>query len=50
MSDEDDWDKQMERLDDKTAKRRAKSKEQDEEVQKAIREAEERRDRDKPPE
>ena len=46
---DDDWGKEMERLDDRTAKRRAKAKEQDEEMQKAIREAEERRERDKPP-
>jgi hypothetical protein len=43
----DDWDKQMERLDDRTAKRRAKAKEQDEKAQDLILEAEERRDRDK---
>jgi hypothetical protein len=46
---DDDWGKEMERLDDRTAKRRARAKEQDEEMQKAIREAEERRERDKPP-
>ena len=46
---DDDWDTEMKRLDDRTAKRRAKAKEQDEEMQKAIREAEERRERDKPP-
>ena len=45
----DDWDKRMEELDERTAKRRAKNKERDEEMQRAIREAEERRDRDKPP-
>jgi hypothetical protein len=47
---EDDWDKEMERLDERTAKRRAKAKEQDEEAQKLLREAEERRERDKPAE
>jgi hypothetical protein len=46
----DDWDKQMEELDERTAKRRAKTKELEEEMQKAIREAEERRDREKPAE
>ena len=46
---DDDWDTEMKRLDDRTAKRRAKAKEQDEEMQKAILEAEERRERDKPP-
>jgi hypothetical protein len=46
----DDWDKEMERLDERTAKRRAKAKEQDEEMQRAIREAEQRRDHDKPSE
>src|SRR6476659_4751515 len=44
-----EWDKEMKRLDDRTAKRRARAKEQDEEMQRAIREAEERRERDKPP-
>ena len=44
MSDQDDWDKQMERLDERTAKRRAKSQELEEEMRKAIREADERRD------
>jgi hypothetical protein len=43
MSDQDDWDKQMERLDERTAKRRAKIKQLDEEMQKALREADERR-------
>jgi len=46
---DDDWDREMKRLDDRTAKRRARAKEQDEEMQKAIREAEERREWDKPP-
>jgi hypothetical protein len=46
----DDWDKQMEELDERTAKRRAKSNELDEEMQQAIREAEERRDRKTPTE
>jgi hypothetical protein len=41
----DDWDKQMERLDERTANRREKAKAQDEEMQRAIREAEERRDK-----
>lgn len=45
---DDDWDKEMERLDERTAKRRAKAKEQEEEAQKLLREAEERWDRDKP--
>jgi hypothetical protein len=44
----DDWDKELERLDERTAKRRAKATEQDEKAQELIREAEERRDRDKP--
>ena len=44
MSDQDDWDKQMERLDERTGKRRAKSQELEEEMRKAIREVEERRD------
>ena len=30
---DDDWDKEMERLDERTAKRRAKAKEQDEKAQ-----------------
>jgi hypothetical protein len=47
---DDDWDKEMERLDERTAKRRAKAKEQEEEAQKLLREAEERRKTDKPPE
>jgi hypothetical protein len=46
----DDWDKEMERLDERTAKRRAKAREQDEKAQELIREAEERRNRDRPPE
>jgi hypothetical protein len=47
---DDEWDKQMEELDERTAKRRAKAKELDDKMQKEIREAEERRDRDKPAE
>jgi hypothetical protein len=47
---DDDWDKAMERLDERTAKRRAKAKEQDEKAQELIREAEERRDRNTPAE
>jgi len=47
---DDDWDKEMERLDERTAKRRAKAKEQDEKAQELIREAEERRDRNTPAE
>jgi hypothetical protein len=47
---DDDWDKEMERLDERTAKRRAKAKEQDEKAQELIREAEERRKTDKPAE
>ena len=47
---DDDWDKEMERLDERTAKRRAKAKEQEEEAQKLLREAEERRKPDKPAE
>ena len=43
----DDWDKQMRELDERTAKRRADAKELEEKMQEAIREAEERRDRDK---
>jgi hypothetical protein len=39
-----------ERLDEHTAKRRAKAREQDEKAQELIREARERRDRDRPPE
>jgi hypothetical protein len=50
MGGEDNWDQQMEHLDERTAKRRARAKEQDDEVQKLIREAEERRERDKPAE
>ena len=46
---DDDWGKEMERLDDRTAQRRARAKQQDEEMQKVIREAKERRKRDKPP-
>jgi hypothetical protein len=42
---DDDWDKAIERLDERTAKRRAKAKEQDDKAQELIREAEERRDR-----
>lgn len=45
---DDDWDKEMERLDERTAKRRAKAKEQEEEAQKLLRDAEERRKTDKP--
>jgi F0F1-type ATP synthase assembly protein I len=33
MADDGDWDKEMERLDERTAKRRAKAKEQEEEAQ-----------------
>lgn len=46
----DDSDMEMERLDGRTAKRRAKAREQDEKPQELIREAEERRNRDRPPE
>jgi hypothetical protein len=45
---EDDWDKQMERLDEKTAQRRAKAKQLDEAIQEESRRAEERRHDDKP--
>jgi hypothetical protein len=47
---DDDWDKEMERLDERTARRRAKAKEQDEKAQELIREAEERHKSDKPAE
>jgi hypothetical protein len=43
----DDWARELERLEERAAKHRAKAKEQDDEVQKAIREAEERRRTDK---
>jgi hypothetical protein len=47
---DDEWKKELEQLDERTTKRRARAKEQDEEGQEIIREAEERRDRDKPAE
>jgi hypothetical protein len=45
---EDDWANQMERLEDKRAKRREKMREQEREGEAVVREAEERHDRDKP--
>lgn len=50
MSDQDEWDKQLERLDERTAKRRANIKQLDDEVQEAIRDAEERRAANEPKE
>jgi len=47
---DDEWKKELDRLDERTANRRARAKEQDEKAQDLIREAEERRDRDKPAE
>jgi hypothetical protein len=47
---DDEWDKELERLDERTAKRRAKAKEQEEEAKRLLREAEERRKTDKPAE
>jgi len=49
MADED-WKKELKEFDERTAKRRAKAKEQNDKAQEMIREAEERRDRDKPAE
>ena len=43
MSEQDDWDKQIERIDERTAKRRAKIKQLDEEMRNAIQEADQRR-------
>jgi hypothetical protein len=45
MADED-WKKALEQFDERTTRRRAKAKEQDEKAQEMIREAEERRERD----
>jgi hypothetical protein len=47
---DDDWTKELEKFDERTAKRRAKAKEQNEKAEEMIREAEERRDRNKPAE
>ena len=44
---DDGWKKELEQFDERTAKRRARAKKQDQEGQEIIREAEERRDRDK---
>jgi hypothetical protein len=49
MADEG-WKKELEEFDGRTAKRRAKNKDQDQEGVDIIREGEERRDRDKPAE
>jgi hypothetical protein len=46
----DEWKKELERLDEQTAKRRVRVRELDQEGQELMREAEERRDRDKPAE
>jgi hypothetical protein len=46
---DDEWKKELQRFDERTKKRRAKAKEQEENAQDMIREAEERRERDKPP-
>ena len=43
---DDDWDEQMRRLDERTAKRRAKLKDQDEAIQQELREAGERQAKD----
>jgi hypothetical protein len=43
-------DEALKRFDERTAKRRAKAKEHEDEAQELIREAEARRDRDKPAE
>lgn len=45
----DEWDEALERFDERMAKRRARTKEQQEKAQELIREAEERRHRDEPP-
>ena len=47
---DDEWKKELERFDERTAKRRARAKDQEEKAQEMIREAEERRDRDTPAE
>ncbi len=44
----DDWDEALKRFDERTVKRRARAKEQDEKAQEMIREAQERQDSDKP--
>jgi hypothetical protein len=44
----DDWDEALKRFDERTLKRRAKAKEQEEKAQELIREAQERHDSDKP--
>ncbi len=44
----DDWNEELKWFNERMAKRRAKAKEHDDEAQELIREAEERRDQDKP--
>ena len=43
----DEWSEELQRFHERTAKRRAKAKEHDDEAQAVIREADERADRDK---
>ena len=50
MADDEVWKKELEQFDERTSKRRARAKEQDEKAQEMIRESEDRRDRDKPAE
>jgi hypothetical protein len=45
---DEEWKKELERFDERTAKRRARAKEQEEKAQEMIREGVERRDRDAP--
>jgi hypothetical protein len=46
---DDEWKKELQRFDERTKKRRAKAKEQEEKAQDLIRDSEQRRDSEKPP-